>query len=175
MRKRSVLSVVRILLLLCVTVQLAGTALWGRDKTDVVLLKNGDHLTGEIKGLQRGKLSLSTDSMGTVAIEWPAVQSVTSQFIFEVEASTGLKVFGLLRPAVEERMEIVGEESEATLELPSVVHMTPLESGFWGVWRDMSTWDSASCVPTALCSGHWEAKSAHELKTGGFGLPCPLT
>ena len=132
MRKRSVLSVVRILLLLCVTVQLAGTALWGRDKTDVVLLKNGDHLTGEIKGLERGKLSLSTDSMGTVAIEWPAVQSVTSQYIFEVEAETGLKVFGLLRPAVEERMEIVGEESEATLELPSVVHMIPLEAGFLG-------------------------------------------
>lgn len=132
MRKRSVLSIVRILLLLCVTVQLAGTALWGRDKTDVVLLKNGDHLTGEIKGLERGKLSLSTDSMGTVAIEWPAVQSVTSQYTFEVEAETGLKVFGLLRPAVEERMEIVGEESEATLELPSVVHMTPLEAGFFG-------------------------------------------
>ena len=50
MRKRSVLSVVRIMLLLCVTVQLAGTALWGRDKTDVILLKNGDHLTGEPRG-----------------------------------------------------------------------------------------------------------------------------
>ncbi|MEE8161496.1 MAG: DUF481 domain-containing protein [Acidobacteriota bacterium] len=132
MRKRSASFVVRILLLLYVTVQLAGTALWGRDKTDVVLLKNGDRLTGEVKGLLRGKLSLSTDSMGTVQIKWPGVQSVTSQYVFEVEAETGLRVFGSLRPAVEERVEIVGEESGATLQLPSVVHMTPLESGFLG-------------------------------------------
>ena len=37
-------------------------------KTDVVVLKNGDKITGEVKTLERGRLEFSTDSMGTVYI-----------------------------------------------------------------------------------------------------------
>ena len=38
-------------------------------KTDVVTLVNGDTLTCEIKLLERGRLQVSTDHMGTVNIE----------------------------------------------------------------------------------------------------------
>ncbi len=41
----------------------------GAPKTDVVVFLKGDKLTGEVKGLQRGKLNLSTDSAGTVSID----------------------------------------------------------------------------------------------------------
>ena len=57
-----------------ILLQLMSTPVMGRDKTDVVILKNGDHVSGEIKSLERGKLSLSTDSMGTVKIEWEDVE-----------------------------------------------------------------------------------------------------
>ena len=49
---------------------LCTTLLEARDKTDIVSLKNGDRVTGEIEELQRGKLTVKTDSMGTVSIEW---------------------------------------------------------------------------------------------------------
>ncbi|MFQ5936542.1 MAG: hypothetical protein ACE5LB_09050 [Acidiferrobacterales bacterium] len=39
-------------------------------KTDKVELMNGDVITCEIKSLQRGVLRVSTDSMGTLDIEW---------------------------------------------------------------------------------------------------------
>src|SRR5204863_6561740 len=39
-------------------------------KTDVVTLYNGNTLTCEIKLLQTGRLSASTDDLGTVNIEW---------------------------------------------------------------------------------------------------------
>ena len=111
--------------------QLMSLPALGRDKTDVVILKNGDHITGEIKSLARGKMSLSTDSMGTVSIEWEDVERVTSQWVFEVETETGLRTFGSLSPAAEPKtMEIIGEGTRNTLNQTSVVRLTQLEAGF---------------------------------------------
>ena len=115
-----------------ILLQLMSTPVMGRDKTDVVILKNGDHVTGEIKSLDRGKLSLSTDSMGTVKIEWEDVERVTSQWIFEVETEAGVRTFGSLAPASEPRtMEIIGGSARNTLNQTSVVRMTQIEAGFW--------------------------------------------
>ena len=52
---------------------------WGyaRDKTDVVILRNGDHLSGDIVSLEFGILTLKTDNMSTLNIEWPAVRSIS--------------------------------------------------------------------------------------------------
>ncbi len=114
-----------------ILLQLMSTPLLGRDKTDVVILTNGDHITGEIKALERGKLRLSTDSMGTVKIDWEDIAQVTSQWFFEVETETGLRTVGSLAPAAEpERMEILGENSRNTLHQTSVVRMTQMEAGF---------------------------------------------
>ena len=53
---------------------------WGyaRDKSDVVMLRNGDRLSGDIVSLEFGILTLKTDNMSTLSIEWPAVRSVTA-------------------------------------------------------------------------------------------------
>ncbi len=120
-----------VLLFFTVMLSLMSTPLLARDKTDVVILKNGDHVTGEIKSLERGKLSLSTDSMGTVKIEWEDVERVSSQWSFEVETETGLRTFGSLSPATEpQTMEIIGEGSRNTLNQTSVVRLTQIEAGF---------------------------------------------
>jgi hypothetical protein len=42
----------------------------GQPRTDVVKLANGDHVTGEILRLERGRLELKTDDAGTIAFEW---------------------------------------------------------------------------------------------------------
>ena len=49
---------------------LASTSALGAPKTDTVVFHNGDRLTGEVKGLDRGQLSFDTDATGTIAIEW---------------------------------------------------------------------------------------------------------
>jgi len=63
-------------------------------KTDVVVLINGDRITGEIKELERGVLSYSTDFMGTLSIEWDKVAQLQSNQLFEVELLDGERVFG---------------------------------------------------------------------------------
>ena len=39
-------------------------------RNDVVVLVNGNSVTGEIQSLEFGNLSYETDSMGTVDIDW---------------------------------------------------------------------------------------------------------
>jgi hypothetical protein len=68
------------------------------EKTDVVTLRNGDRLTGEVKALERGLLTFKTDTMGTLQIEWDEVASVASRLLFEVERSSGERRFGSLDP-----------------------------------------------------------------------------
>lgn len=69
---------------------------FAREKVDVIHLKNGDTVTGEIVSLEYGQLSLKTDSMGTVSIEWPDVVSVDSKQRFILEGLVGDRYYGSL-------------------------------------------------------------------------------
>ena len=53
--------------------------------SDIVTLRNGDRLTGEILSVEHGQLALKTDALGTVYIEWPQVTGLSSRFPFMVE------------------------------------------------------------------------------------------
>ena len=37
-------------------------------RTDLIVLKNGDHITGGVIQMQQGKLQLKTDDAGTLSI-----------------------------------------------------------------------------------------------------------
>jgi|SRR5688572_1828731 len=65
-----------------------------REKVDVVVTFNGDRLTGEIESLAYGRLTLSTDYMGTVQIEWPDIVRVESPQEFMVEDVDGNLLYG---------------------------------------------------------------------------------
>lgn len=121
------------------------------DKTDVVVLKNGDKITGEVKGMLRGKLELSTDSMGTVYIEWVDIKAVLSDTGQSLELANGQRFYGPLRKS--ENTEMVAVETEAGvvgLGMLDVVGMYPVEASFWER-LDVSTslgfsWDKGSSV-----------------------------
>lgn len=68
-------------------------------KTDVITLRNADRITGEIKALAGGRLSVSTDAMGTIGLEWKDIASVDSDYRYELRLSDGQRLFGSLRPA----------------------------------------------------------------------------
>ena len=65
-------------------------------KTDVVVLINGNAVTGEVKSLDFGSLSYSTDSMGTVNIDWEDIVTVTSEQSLQIELTDGTRYFGKL-------------------------------------------------------------------------------
>lgn len=104
------------------------------DKTDVVRLVNGDAVTGEIKSLEFSSLSYSTDSMGTVAIDWDDVVGITSEQSLQVEIIDGTRYFGSLESAGRERLVLVkASGGPVTLTLDNVVRITPIETeeSFW--------------------------------------------
>ena len=103
-----------------------------RDKTDVIVLKNGDRITGEITKLEYGLLHFSTDNMGTVNIEWNAIASIDSDYEFNVELAGGQRRFGVIGTSDDGGSLVVGDGvSEETVSMSSVVRVAELESGFW--------------------------------------------
>jgi hypothetical protein len=100
-------------------------------KTDVIILDNGDHLTGEIKGMSLGKLDFSTDDAGRPSIEWIKIARVTSPHAFEVELASGKKLYGPLRAGPGGKDLVVGPEgSQETVPIVDVIAVTPLDERF---------------------------------------------
>ncbi len=100
-------------------------------KTDVVVMVNGDAITGEIKGLERGKLDYNTDDVGRLSIKWTKVRRITSRHYFEVEISSGRKYFGQLLASDTDGRVVVGlEERRDTVAVGRIVRMFPIEADF---------------------------------------------
>jgi len=100
-------------------------------KTDVVKLVNGDTLTCEIKLLDRGRLEVSTDHLGTVNIEWDKVASVTSKRLFRVETTDGLRLLGSLATPASGQLDVIQEADTVTTTALDVVFIAPIERRFW--------------------------------------------
>jgi hypothetical protein len=100
-------------------------------KTDSVMIRNGDRITGEIKNLNRGTLTYSTDDMGTLAIEWDKVIRIISVRYFEIEMASGRRYYGSLQPAAGPGQVVVavGAFSD-TLDLPQIVRINPIGRSF---------------------------------------------
>jgi putative salt-induced outer membrane protein YdiY len=75
--------------------------LFAKRKDDVVVMKNGDKFTGEIKDLQRGELIFSSYYMkGDVYLDWNEVESVQSKDLFIVALTNGERVAGFISEEV---------------------------------------------------------------------------
>jgi hypothetical protein len=76
---------------------LLGLPLFAREKTDVIVMKNGDRLTCEIRGLSAGVLSVKLSyAQGTVGVEWAQVARLESDQLFLVQTEDGRVYTGKL-------------------------------------------------------------------------------
>ena len=101
-------------------------------KTDVVVLVNGDHITGEVKQLERGILTYGTDFMGTLKIEWDKVVELRSDQLLEVEMLDGARANGRPRELDERgalRLEADRDEPARPIALVSVARIFALDVG----------------------------------------------
>ncbi|MGD9140360.1 MAG: DUF481 domain-containing protein [bacterium] len=120
------------MLFLAVATFLAGPAPATAARTDVVILRNGDHITGEIKSLSYGKLEYKTDDMSTIYVEWEKIHHITSVHRFEVVDTEGLRRWGSLeRTDVPQEVIIMTSVGPDTLPLLDVVRLTRIKETFW--------------------------------------------
>ncbi len=101
-------------------------------KTDVVILSNGDAVTGDVKEFQRGKMKFSTDAMGTVYVEWPKIITLTTDKTFEIELEDGTTFFGSMSAAQEpSRLKVIVQRDTFEVATQSVVRLQRIKSTFW--------------------------------------------
>src|ERR1700678_3701562 len=71
--------------------------LFARDKTDVIVMKNGDRFTCEIRQLSAGVLSIKLSyAEGTIAVQWSEVARIESTQLFLVQTEAGAVYTGKL-------------------------------------------------------------------------------
>src|SRR5271168_2187672 len=106
------------------------TPLFARESTDVIVMKNGDRLTGEIKGLNEGVLYMSMEYiLGTSSVQWSKVARLESKQLFLVKTEDGSVYTGTLdtlnapggRPVTIEVAEI--SRQEIAIESSRIVQM----------------------------------------------------
>ncbi len=112
--------------------------LLARESTDVIVMKNGDHLTGEIKGLSEGVLYISMQYiLGTSQVQWSKVDHIESKQLFLVKTEDGSVYTGALSTAEVAAgrpvsVEVVEEQGKpVTLERKTVVQMDQTSERFW--------------------------------------------
>jgi hypothetical protein len=98
---------------------------------DVVFFGGGDRLTGDVKGLERGKLSFETDATGTIGIEWENVESLQSNEFFEIWTAAGVRHFGTLAEGAEAgTMSVTSPAGVIALTMTEIVAITEIEQAF---------------------------------------------
>ncbi|HET9951188.1 MAG TPA: DUF481 domain-containing protein [Candidatus Eisenbacteria bacterium] len=99
-------------------------------KTDLVILRNGDRITGEVKSMSRGKLEFSTDDAGRLSIEWEKIARATSPNQYDVKAASGRRYLGRLAPPDQDGFMVVRGDGIDTMRVESVVEITPVSASF---------------------------------------------
>lgn len=98
-------------------------------KNDIVVLVNGDAVTGEVKSLDFGSVRFSTDSMGTVQIDWEDIVALTSKQSLQVENVDGTRYFGSVEPGSEDhQILVVTDSGPVEVSMRRIVRMTPIET-----------------------------------------------
>ena len=121
----------RLLLALCLLAVFAVPAAAAK-KTDILVMGNGDRITGEIDRLERGRLYYKTDDMGTLEIEWDKIAAVTAAATFEIEDLQGRLYYGALIAASRRGgLSIQGRADTTEVDLLSAVRITRLGTTIW--------------------------------------------
>jgi uncharacterized protein DUF481 len=125
-------------ILLSCSLLLFALPLSAREKSDALVMRNGDRLTCEIKGLDSDTLSIGLDyASGTVSINWGKVDHIESKQLFLVKTQDGLVYSGSLstpatpgaRPTKIEVLEASARKVE--LDKTHVINMQETDLGFW--------------------------------------------
>jgi hypothetical protein len=116
----------------------AASLLVAREKNDTLVMRNGDRLTAEVKGLNEGVLYASFDYiLGTSSVQWSKVAYIESKQLFIVKTADGSVYTGTLGTAeTEEKRPVeikVVESSDHATVLPrkEIVTMAETSDKFW--------------------------------------------
>lgn len=102
---------------------------------DVVVMKNGDRFTGEIKGLTHGELSFKASYMtASVRLNWEDVERLDSKDPFIVSLIDGQRISGFIETALKDgegALRIGRSGVASTVPHSTVIGIEQQETSFW--------------------------------------------
>lgn len=108
-----------------------------REQSDVLVMKNGDRITCQVKSLENGVLKIDLDYVdGTMSVNWLKVARLESKFLFLVQLQDGSILSGnVLSPqelaGTPVKLEITTEKGESVeVDRSEVVRMTQMSDNF---------------------------------------------
>ena len=110
---------------------------FAKSKDDVVVMKNGDRMTGEIKQLDHGLLAFKSKYMNSsVELDWNEVAALQTKDPFITTLTSGLRVTGPIERSLEKENGkekfVLGSNSQAMLVLPTqVIEIRQAEESIW--------------------------------------------
>ena len=121
-------------------VVLVATTASAQTRTDVVVLANGDRITGEVSRLERGRLEFKTDDAGTIYFEWDKIVRLEATREFEVLTSDFRRLIGRLSTTGQGTLVITAADGTTSVPISEITNILPLGAGFWA--RIDGTFDS---------------------------------
>ncbi len=106
-------------------------------RSDVVIMKNGDRLTGEVKKLESGVLYIDMPYVsGAIGLDWSQVDKVESTASFQVVLSDGRRMSGTFeKKAAPEQpkadVSVRSQKEEIRVSADQVVKLESVKESFW--------------------------------------------
>jgi Protein of unknown function, DUF481 len=128
--------IIRAIILCCTLLYFA--PLFAGENTDVIVMKNGDRFTCEIKGLSDGVLSVKLSYVdGTISVQWSQVAQLESKRLFLVKTESGVVYTGTIStkgtsadPPIKINLaETAGKEAEVPQR--KIIKLSQTSEGFW--------------------------------------------
>jgi hypothetical protein len=126
---------------------LVAVPLLARENTDVLVMKNGDRMTCQVKGLDAVVLYVSFDYIdGTTSVQWSKVARLESNQLFIVKTQDGSVYTGRLNtpetPAGQPvRIQVVeAPEKEVVIDRTQIVKMGETSARFWQRFNGEISW-----------------------------------
>jgi hypothetical protein len=121
----------RIAVMLSLCGSLGALPLDGKRNDDVVVMKNGDKFTGEIKKLQNGILYFKSDYMtDSVQLDWARVDSLDSKDSFNVSLLDGKRLIGVIVERNDHTLAVRSPDAEIQGQPHEVIAIVPVEDTF---------------------------------------------
>lgn len=109
----------------------------GAQSRDLVVMKNGDHITGKIKKLDHGQLYIETAyTVDEIPVDWLQVKQIKSSARFQLETSGGKRLAGIIEKVSAENPQsmdfsINSDGHQTLLRATDVVTIEQQKRNFW--------------------------------------------
>lgn len=144
---------------------------WARDKTDIIVLLNGDRITGEIKQLEHGKLRVSTDSLGEVRIEWEDIARIDSNYEFQFERSDGTRITGTIQKSPDQQhITLVNDVQTTSFAHGNVVRISQIDDSFWERLKGSLSFGYTYTKASDISQGNFGFRATHRTEIRSFTL-----